>query len=266
MGAHMAKTAEGRATAFHLPAFPVRAVARSLAAIAIVSLLLSLSGAYGTGAIPLVFRTLFWLSLLLTARLTALAVGRAVQAASRSWPAWASTGAYLIVVTPAIALALSVLTCLLFRTPLQWDHVAGLIPPVFVITAFMTLLFDVLDRVPFASHARSQASAVPVALVSRLPEHLKDADIHALSAEDHYLRIHTSLGDALILLSFTEALGELDGIEGTQTHRSHWVAKSAIVDVDKSRGKIAFCLKGGLKIPVSRTYRKALRADGWFSP
>ena len=102
------------------------------------------------------------------------------------------------------------------------------------------------------------------ALRERLPFRHRRADIYALAAEDHYLRVHTSAGDALILMRLYDAIRELDGIEGSQTHRSWWVAKNAVADAARGGGKAALTLKNGLCVPVSRSYVKALKQDGWL--
>ena len=54
--------------------------------------------------------------------------------------------------------------------------------------------------------ARAKAADAPAepavarTLTDKLPVRLRTADLHALQSEDHYLRVHTSAGDALILV------------------------------------------------------------------
>ena len=88
--------------------------------------------------------------------------------------------------------------------------------------------------------------------------------MHAVEAEDHYLRLHTSRGQDLILMRLSDAIAELEGIEGAQTHRSWWVAKGAVEDARRGDGRAVLSLKGGVEAPVSRAYAKALREAGWF--
>ena len=85
-----------------------------------------------------------------------------------------------------------------------------------------------------------------------------------MEAEDHYLRLHTSRGEDLILMRLSDALGELEGLEGAQTHRSWWVAKSAIGEVKRGDGRATIVLPNGKEAPVSRTYARALRKAGWL--
>lgn len=111
--------------------------------------------------------------------------------------------------------------------------------------------------------ASSPPSAAAVALSERLPVRLRTAAIHAVSAEDHYLRVHTSGGEELILLRLSDAIRELGGLDGLQVHRSWWVARQGVAEVKRDDGKLALKLKSGAEAPVSRTYARAVRDAGW---
>lgn len=108
------------------------------------------------------------------------------------------------------------------------------------------------------------AEAPPPKFLERLPLKLRGAEVWAVSAEDHYLRLHTSKGQDLILMRLADAVAELEGIDGAQVHRSWWVARAAVVDAERGDGRAILTLKDGCKVPVSRTYAKALRERGWF--
>mgnify|MGYP000737107345 CR=1 FL=1 len=114
-----------------------------------------------------------------------------------------------------------------------------------------------------ATSAASGSDPAAPAIIDRLPPKLRAADIYAVSAEDHYLRIHTSAGEELILMRLTDAIRELDGVEGLQTHRSWWVAKDGLADALRANGKLVLKLKSGAEAPVSRTYQKSVRDAGW---
>jgi hypothetical protein len=113
-------------------------------------------------------------------------------------------------------------------------------------------------------HLATPASSDPPKFLQRLPVRLRGGEIYAIQAEDHYLRLHTSKGSDLILMRLSDAIAELDGIEGAQVHRSWWVAKSALADVKKGDGRAVLKLKDGVEAPVSRTYLRSLREAGWF--
>lgn len=104
----------------------------------------------------------------------------------------------------------------------------------------------------------------PTKILMRLPFHLQTSELYALSAEDHYVRIHTSKGDTLMLMRLSDAILETGMIEGLQIHRSWWVAKAAVEDI-KSKGRVAeVTLKNNVKAPVSRNALKTLKSVGWL--
>lgn len=99
----------------------------------------------------------------------------------------------------------------------------------------------------------------------RLPARL-GRDLVCLQMEDHYVRVHTTQGSALVLMSLSQAMAGLQDIEGVQTHRSWWVARSAIVGVVEDGRRLRLRLKGGLEAPVSRARIGRLREEGWLDP
>jgi DNA-binding LytR/AlgR family response regulator len=100
--------------------------------------------------------------------------------------------------------------------------------------------------------------------MERLPAKLKGAVIYAVSAEDHYLRLHTSKGADLLLMRLADAIVELEGLEGAQTHRSWWVARDAVEGARREGDRAVLVLKGGVEAPVSRPNVKPLKDAGWF--
>lgn len=114
-----------------------------------------------------------------------------------------------------------------------------------------------------AADAGSPPSTVP-AFADRLPVKFRSAEIHAVSAEDHYLRVHTSAGETMILLRLADAIRELAALPGMQTHRSWWVAKQGLADTARGDGKVTLKLKSGAEAPVSRTFQKAVKDAGWL--
>lgn len=96
--------------------------------------------------------------------------------------------------------------------------------------------------------------------LNRIPARL-GGDVVALSAELHYLRVHTVLGEALILYSFGQAVADMENIAtpGMQVHRSHWVALDHVAALEKQGERLVCVLPRSLRFPVSRPYRSALR-------
>jgi DNA-binding LytR/AlgR family response regulator len=100
--------------------------------------------------------------------------------------------------------------------------------------------------------------------MQRLPPHLAAARLIALEAEDHYLRVHTDAGSALILMRLSDAVQETGGEDGARCHRSWWVARHAVRSARRHGSVMRLHLDGGLEVPVSRSYLPALRSAGWI--
>ena len=142
-----------------------------------------------------------------------------------------------------------------------------LIVQVFVISlAVMSLRLLAWRGVWTERHAADADDAVDPsgAFRQRLSAKRRGARLLAVEAEDHYLRVHTDAGDELITLRFSDAMAELACNAGYQTHRSWWVAASAIEAVRWRRGRGELRLASGLTVPVSRTHSAALKREGWF--
>ena len=94
---------------------------------------------------------------------------------------------------------------------------------------------------------------------SRIPRGL-GRDIISMSAELHYLRVHTTQGDALILFAFGRALDVMAAKEtGYQIHRSHWIDVKHLHELTTKSGRVTAHLSNGQTLPVSQKYRKELK-------
>lgn len=101
--------------------------------------------------------------------------------------------------------------------------------------------------------ARAMASPSDPMLLDRLPVHLHGS-ILCMQVEDHYVRVHSSLGNAMVLMRFSDALRGLDHVTGMQVHRSWWVAQGAVTLFRRSGRTAQLMLTNEMKIPVSQPY------------
>jgi hypothetical protein len=138
----------------------------------------------------------------------------------------------------------------------------GYIGTSLVVSVSMSLLSVAVNPVT-RDRTEPGLSTAPSRFLERLPVRLRGAEIWAVEAEDHYLRVHTSAGQDLILLRMADAVAELEGQEGMQVHRSWWVARAGIADARRGDGRATLTLKDGSEAPVSRTYAAELRRRGW---
>lgn len=239
------------------------------AAIALaIGLLLGKIGAFGTyRELAVIDRYVYWLAI------TAIDWSLIVAAARglRRVPAFAALPIVVQVMLTVILAALpgTLAVCgldSLLRVVPHWDWV----PLLYLNTAVMSLAIALPVALVLRPAARVAAEPARVAappgipaFLNRIPPQL-GRELMALEMEDHYLRIHTTKGSALILLRLRDALAELGGADGLQVHRSWWVAHAALHDTARENGKPVLRLKNGLSVPVSRSFRAALKAAGWL--
>ena len=127
------------------------------------------------------------------------------------------------------------------------------------------------DTAPSSNNAARESAPVnPVPgtnrFAARLPLPFQQQPIIALQAEDHYLRVYVDGGQStMILMRLSDAIAELPKDLGAQTHRSWWVAKSAVRAASKAEGRALLTIGDTLEVPVSRSYYKTLSDAGWFS-
>lgn len=227
---------------------------------------LALTGAFGTIETPLAQRLAYWCFVMVAGALLATATSRLVERLvdfdERPWlGAAALTAALTLPMTGFVWVVTGVFFAQRGFSP---EAFFGLLGPVALVTGTVSLLNIFLGRRPVATHASAEASPRPARFLDRMPSRLRGARLIAVQAEDHYLRLHTDRGSDLILMRLSDAVGELEGLEGAQTHRSWWVARDAVRDVDRGDGRASLTLDCGLTAPVSRRHARALRAAGWW--
>ncbi|WP_375393378.1 LytTR family DNA-binding domain-containing protein [uncultured Sphingomonas sp.] len=155
---------------------------------------------------------------------------------------------------------------------------AGLYPQVLLVGLLVTAAQVALGRaratgpgaaaappvaVPDGVQPGADPSPAPPRFLDRLPPAI-GSDLIALEQEDHYLRVHTALGSALILMRMRDAADELAAVDGARIHRSWWVARDAVAAVIRRDRAVALRLVNGLEAPVARAAAPALRARGWL--
>lgn len=109
--------------------------------------------------------------------------------------------------------------------------------------------------------AHAEPALVAPRLAQRLPEKL-GFRIQRVSVEDHYVHVYTSEGSERILLRFADALAELEGANGLQVHRSHWISPEVVIGHRTEGSRTLLLLKDGSTVPVSRGHRAAAQAAG----
>lgn len=243
---------------------------RGLIIATIAGLFMTFVGALGTGEAPFWTRFGYWMLVMETGALIGLGASLGIQHWGRLRERPVIEGgliAFLIAVPLSIVVVSS--NALFFDT-----RMAGLVDivivagVVFVVSCVVTAInYATTPAAPIVmveASAAASPSDTPARFMARLPMRLRHARLIALEAEDHYLRVHTDAGSELILMRLGDAVTELDGLDGSRTHRSWWVARAAVTDVVVVAGRVSLILNDGLTAPVSRASKPVLAQAGWL--
>jgi hypothetical protein len=234
-----------------------------------LALLLALIGPFGTFAeLDLPQRLAYWLSIFAANGLQVF--GALILMAwwrGAHWPPLAiGVAAGFLASIPATVEVVGLELIFRPRLPVNWPDTFG---NVLVLTEAITVTVVVvrnrmiqLARVEQPPPATDRPAERGDGLMRRIKPEARGA-LWALEMEDHYLRVHTSTGNDLILHRLSDALSEVEGLDGMQVHRSYWVAREAVQTTERDGRKLQLVLKNGLKVPVSRNNVAALRAAGW---
>lgn len=251
--------------------------ARDVAILAGIGVFLALLNPFGSVTeVPLTTAVPYWVSLILWGGLAGEALAWLLRKLAPGLPLWAFLGVLSVLMTAAVYPALALEQDLVMRQPIPLRRTAEFIFYIWLISlgvsAGVVLGFRAFGKrsgmfdpatgpLPGAPTA---AAPGPSPFLDRLPIRLRSSTIYAVESEDHYLRVHTSGGQELILMRIADAIRELGALDGLQTHRSWWVAREGLADAARDNGKLVLKLKSGAEAPVSRTYLKAVKEKGWI--
>jgi hypothetical protein len=196
-------------------------------------------------------------------------------------PRWGLLAATCLVGTVPMTIAVLAINRQPFGT-FGWpglEEAVGTYVSVLVIGAAVTVLFNLvqgprppdpmaappLPAPPPAPMPEPAPAPAPAAspLFDTLPPEL-GTQIIALEMEDHYVRVHTMLGSALVLMRLRDAMALVGDVEGMQVHRSWWVARGAVEDVLREGRNVRLKLARGIEAPVARANVGALRDARWI--
>lgn len=225
---------------------------------------MSVMDPYGaTTGLPAWAGFLYWTGLIVAGYALGVTAHSLLRRHAPFLPAWAALAAISLITAIGGTAAVFAVHVLWMPEPIPAAFLPTLFGLVWVIAAAMTGIGYLLDRSGLTEPAEPGQTGEPVRdFLERLPLKYRNADLYAVSAEDHYLRVHTSLGEALILLRLADAMRELSGAEGLQVHRSWWVARAGVTDTRRRGGRLSLVLASGTEAPVSRTFLPAVKAAG----
>lgn len=230
-------------------------------------------GVYDTDALPFYKRYVFWTS--------TMAAGTAANIIVAPWVVnhllrGRHIALQMLVIAALISLPVTVVLALFnAETAPQWTLKIWAIQYFYVIVISLMLVvggyicLKAIGWIGAPPTPSETAPSEPAAIqptqkfMERLPVKYRGAALYAISSEDHYLRVHTDRGEDLILMRLSDAMRELDGADGLQTHRSWWVARDGVAEINRDNGRQALILKSGASAPVSRSFSAAVKDAGF---
>ena len=208
----------------------------------------------GTETFPLPIRFVFWVGMCIIGGLGAAATHVFEKVFSIKLSNWQCAITQSITASLAVASALFLLTLFKYGPP----HLSQTVR-MFFYTWIISAAISVVGMLLRKSENPKPTQTRP-ALYERLQPKLRSAEIYALSAEDHYVRVITSKGDELVLMRLTDAIRETAPLKGLSPHRSWWVSESGVDTIKKTN----IVLPKGQTVPISRSGMKLVKEAGWI--
>lgn len=241
---------------------------RPVATGVVSGVLLALLAPYRTGAIfDAAERYIFWIWCSVAGALLLTAFDRVASALGREHGVARPLSASLGVLAAAVPITLIVhATAPAIDDGTRLLPFWSLFPSVLIICIPLQIVMLLLARTPPRHTPAPDPHAITAPrspLFDKVPARL-GRDLLCLKTEDHYLRVYTTAGDALILMSMSDAEASLGRAAGQRVHRSWWVARAAVKSATMTPDAARLNLTNGLQVPVSRSRRQSLRDQGWF--
>lgn len=98
-------------------------------------------------------------------------------------------------------------------------------------------------------------------LARRFPEGFS-GPVLRLNGKDHFVEVVSPSASFALRMRLSDAIAEMEPVEGVVPHRSHWVRKDAIARSTRSNGRVELELVNGDKVPVSRGAQPQLKSLG----
>lgn len=238
--------------------------ARFWAVIAGIIAILGLAGPFDSfGEMPLVERTLYWGLTVIGSFAVGLFVSMlttvTIEGSGLSAPLALLVGS--IIAALPIAAYNGLIQAIFFASafPAEFVEVLPYALAISVIVAFTYRYARDDEPEPQAMSPAGTGVAVPSAVLEKLPQRI-GRDVVSVQAQDHYVKVTTLLGSALVLMKLGHAERDLAALDGLRVHRSWWVRKRHVRRLVRNGGKLLVETSDGASIPVGRKYREQVLA------
>ncbi|MFH6781739.1 MULTISPECIES: LytTR family DNA-binding domain-containing protein [Methylobacterium] len=252
--------------ALHLPRFD-HGLTRDTVLLTAAGLVLGLLGPFGSylNGSPIVVAA-YWMACLWGAAGLLIGVGTMMRPWTGRWAERRGAVSASLILAVLLASVPAALLSRLIAAGL-WPGPIARVPPwewygqtllVLVGLAAGRAILAGLDRTAAPPPPPPVSPPTASGLLDRLPPQL-GRDVVALQMEDHYVRVHTRAGSALVLMPLRQAVRALEPLPGLIVHRSWWVAREAVTGCRRDGRNLRLVLANGLVVPVARARLAAAR-------
>lgn len=244
-----------------------------VAVMAAAGLFFAAIGPFDTDTADFRLRLVYWIAVMVVGAFVVLGAEGLRKRLFGAGPLALRMAVTTLLATPLQTVVVMAAGVLVFGYRPRLDVFIELLPAVLVVTFAAVTVLEIARRArhemegPVRAEPAERVDGLappPEALARFLPARLRQSDLIALSAEDHYVRVHTAAGADLVLIRLSDAIALVADRPGLRLHRSWWVAQSAIERASFSRGSGTVTLTGGIEAPLSRTHAPRLREKGWL--
>ena len=142
---------------------------------------------------------------------------------------------------------------------LIWGVAMEFLIVTYLVPAYVRSLDDAEGDVPVvASGFADTESFAPEQAVVLLGRRFRLPDLLLVTAEEHYVHIHTAQGRQMLRGRMSDIEAQLPDRWGLRIHRSHWVAARSVRALHRARDGWTLELADGQQLPVARARRDAV--------
>lgn len=235
----------------------------TLGFVLILGLIIGYLGPFGSYAIQLPVRLLYWV--------ISIFIGYFVYSQTLRFAQWyfvdKKVHPFIKFIIPSFCAALLLsfftefLTSVFFNVPKEYrTNFYDYFLQVFIVGVIISFIISQFHKNIRSSNSTSSVTRIQPGKVflDRLPHAIGD-ELMCFVMEDHYLKVYTKKGEHMLLMRMKDALVELADYNGMQVHRSWWVAQDAVSRFKKSGRNTVLVLDNNREVPVSKTYLKLVK-------